>query len=532
MIDAGDRKSRHGLENHGIVNVDAVHWNLPTPSLYEEAVRRREGHIAHHGPLVVSTGDYTGRSPNDKFIVREPSSEGNIAWGKVNRPFEPDRFDRLYARFLAYLQRNDLFVQDCYAGADPRYRVPIRVITELAWHSLFARNLFLFTKPEEHASFVPDFTLLVAPRFHAVPEMDGTHSQVSILIHFAKRLVLIAGTSYAGEMKKSVFTILNYLLPLRDVLSMHCSANVGAAGDVALFFGLSGTGKTSLSADPRRPLIGDDEHAWSDDGVFNLEGGCYAKVIRLRREAEPDIFATTRRFGTVLENVAVDPRSRRLDLDDDRLTENTRAAYPISHIGNAVRSGAGGHPKNVVFLACDAFGVLPPVARLTPAQAMYHYLSGYTAKVAGTERGVKDPSTTFSACFGAPFLPLRPTAYADILGKKLARHGSRCWLVNTGWTGGPYGLGRRIPIQATRALLHAALGGQLDEAPTRVDPTFGLRVPLHCPDVPAALLNPRDTWGDAAAYDAQARKLAGLFRDNFRQFESYASADVLAAGPS
>jgi phosphoenolpyruvate carboxykinase (ATP) len=531
MNDAGDRRSRYGLENHGIVNVDAIHWNLPTPSLYEEAVRRREGAIGHHGPLVVSTGDYTGRSPNDKFIVREPSCESNVAWGKVNKPFEPERFDRFYARLLAYLQRKDVFVQDCYAGADPRYRVPVRVITEMAWQNLFARNLFLFAKPEEHAGFVPRFTILATPRFHAVPEIDGTASQVYVIIHFEKRLVLIGGTSYAGEIKKSVFTILNYLLPLQGVLSMHCSANVGAHSDVALFFGLSGTGKTSLSADPRRPLIGDDEHAWSDDGVFNLEGGCYAKVIRIRREAEPDIYATTRRFGTVLENVAIDPRSRRIDLDDDRLTENTRAAYPISHISNAVRSGMGGHPRHVVFLACDAWGVLPPISRLTPEQAMFHYLSGYTAKVAGTERGVKEPTTTFSACFGAPFLPLRPTVYADLLGKKISHHGARCWLVNTGWTGGAFGTGKRMPIQHTRALLHAALEGRLDSVPVRKERHFGLEVPTACPDIPAGLLDPRSTWPDPAAYDAQAAKLAGLFRENFRAFEGAASPGVRAAAP-
>ncbi len=519
------------LEQHGIKNVKQVYWNLPTPALYEEAIRRQEGVLAHLGPLVVRTGHHTGRSPNDKFIVREPSSEDNIWWGDVNRPFEIDRFRTLYLRLLAYLQGKDLFVQDCFVGADPQHRMPIRVITENAWHSLFARNLFILGSPEELEEHEPEFTVIHAPHFHAIPEVDGTNSEVFIIVNFGEKLVLIGGTSYAGEIKKSIFTIMNYLLPFRQVLPMHCSANVGKNGDVALFFGLSGTGKTSLSADPERALIGDDEHGWSEQGIFNFEGGCYAKVIRLSPEAEPEIYGTTRRFGTILENVAIDIQTRRLDLDDDSLTENTRAAYPITHLSNIVPSGMAGHPKNVVFLTADAFGVIPPIARLTPAQAMYHFLSGYTAKVAGTEKGVSEPQATFSTCFGAPFMALHPKVYADMLGERIRKHQVNVWLVNTGWTGGPFGVGHRMPIAYTRAMVRAALSGQLDDVPMEVEPFFGLQVPTTCPDVPSEVLRVRDTWSDPAAYDEQAHRLARMFHENFQQFASEVSEEVRAAGP-
>ena len=532
MREPGIQRSRYGLENHGIVNVNDIYWNLSTPALYEEAVRRREGLVAHLGPLIVRTGHHTGRSPNDKFIVREPSSQDNIWWGDVNRPFDPERFDQLYARLLAYLQLKDVFVQDCFASADPKYQIPIRVITESAWHSLFARNLFIQAKLEQYADFVPEFTIINTPRFHAVPSIDGTNSEVYVIVHFGKKLVVIGGSSYAGEIKKSVFTILNYLLPLEDVLSMHCSANVGEDDDVALFFGLSGTGKTTLSADPHRRLIGDDEHGWSDQGVFNFEGGCYAKVIRLSAEAEPEIYQTTRRFGTVLENVAIDTSIRRIDLNDDTLTENTRAAYPITHIPNCVRSGMAGHPNNIIFLTADAFGVMPPIAKLTPQQAMYHFLSGYTAKVAGTEKGVVEPQATFSTCFGAPFMALHPTVYAKLLGEKIEQHGVQCWLINTGWTGGAYGLGHRMEIAYTRAMVNAALNGELKGVSFEPDPNFGVYVPKSCCNVPDQVLWPRNTWEDKAAYDQQARRLARMFIENFQQFEEAVPEDIRAAGPT
>jgi phosphoenolpyruvate carboxykinase (ATP) len=531
MQEHGTRYSNHGLEHHGIVNVNDVYWNLPTSALYEEAVRRREGLIAHLGPLVVRTGHHTGRSPNDKFIVREASSQDDVWWGNVNRPFDSDRFERLYARLLAYLQLKDVFVQDCFAGADMEYRIPIRVITEYAWHSLFARNMFIRALPDQYADFVPEFTIIDTPRFHAVPSMDGTNSEAYIIVHFGQKLVIIGGTSYGGEIKKSVFTILNYLLPLEHVLSMHCSANVGEDGDVALFFGLSGTGKTTLSADPRRHLIGDDEHGWSERGIFNFEGGCYAKVIYLSAEAEPEIYETTRRFGTILENVAIETATRRIDLDDDTLTENTRAAYPVTHLPQIVRNGMAGHPANIIFLTADAFGVMPPIAKLTPQQAMYHFLAGYTAKVAGTERGVVEPQATFSTCFGAPFMALHPTVYAKLLGEKIEKHQVQCWLVNTGWTGGPYGVGRRMKIAYTRAMVKAALNGELEGAGFEPDPIFGVHVPAACCDVPDEVLRPRNTWADKTAYDRQARKLARMFADNFRQFEDMVTEEVRAAGP-
>ena len=520
-----------GLEVHGITNVARVYWNLGIPALYEEAVRRREGSISIDGPLVCRTGQHTGRSPNDKFIVREPSSEGNVWWSKVNRPIEAAAFEALYDRIRHYCEGKELFVQDCYAGADPRYRLPIRIITEHAWHSLFARHMFIDIPNATGPVHSPEFTVIDMSGVTADPKAHGTNSEVFILLNFAKKTVLIGGTSYAGEIKKSIFTVMNYLLPLRNVMSMHCSANVGAAGDVALFFGLSGTGKTTLSSDPERQLIGDDEHGWSEDGVFNIEGGCYAKMIRLSSEAEPQIYSTTRRFGSVLENVRMDSMSRELDLNDDSLTENTRGAYPLDFIDNSVPSGQAGHPKNIVMLTADAFGVLPPIARLSPAGAMYHFLSGYTAKVAGTEKGVTEPKATFSTCFGAPFMVLHPTVYAKFLGERIARHNARVWLVNTGWTGGAYGVGSRMKISHTRAMIRAALNGDLDTVAYQNDPIFNLEVPQAVPGVPSGVLTPRSTWKSGNDYDAQAKKLAAMFVENFKTFEAEATPDVRAAGP-
>jgi len=509
-----------------------VHWNLGVAALYEEAVKRGEGAITAEGPIVCSTGKFTGRSPNDKFIVAEASSERNVGWGKVNRPIDEASFNGIFARMQAFAAGKELFVQDCYAGADPAYRLPIRVITEKAWHSLFARHMFIVERDAaKRADHEPQFTVIDLPTFTANPGTDKTNSETFILVNFAKRLVLIGGTNYAGEIKKSIFTVMNYLLPLKDVMPMHCSANIGEGGDAALFFGLSGTGKTTLSSDPHRQLIGDDEHGWSADGVFNFEGGCYAKMIRLSAEAEPQIYATTRRFGTVLENVTFDPHTRTLDLNDDKATENTRGAYPLEFINNSVPSGQGGHPTNIVMLTADAFGVLPPIARLSPEAAMYHFLSGYTAKVAGTERGVTEPKATFSTCFGAPFMVWDPNVYAKLLGERIAQHHSRVWLVNTGWTGGPYGVGSRMKIAHTRAMINAALSGALATAAVQRDPVFNLDVPTSCPGVPADVLNPRNTWKDKAAYDQQARKLATMFVENFKTFEATASPAVKAAGP-
>ena len=521
------------LESVGIVDPASVFWNLSTAALYEEAVARREGTVAKSGPLVCRTGPHTGRSPRDRFLVDEPSSSGRIAWGDVNRPMAPDRFDAVHRAVVDHLRGRDLFVQDCYAGADPAYRLPVRVVTEKAWHALFARHLLITesdrTKLADH---VPELTVINAASCRADPRIHGTSSDVFILLNLAKRLVLIGGTSYAGEIKKSVFAVMNYLLPLRRVLPMHCAANVGASGDVAVFFGLSGTGKTTLSSDPARHLIGDDEHGWSDRGVFNFEGGCYAKMIRLSAEAEPQIHATTRRFGTVLENVTIDPVTRQLDLDDDSVTENTRGAYPLAAIDSYVPSLRGGHPSHVIMLTADAFGVLPPIARLSPAAAMYHFLSGYTAKVAGTERGVTEPTATFSTCFGAPFMVSPATTYAELLGERLARHPTRAWLVNTGWTGGAFGVGRRMPIAHTRALIAAVLSGRLNDVPTAPDPVFKFDVPVACPGVPSEVLEPRRTWANPADYDAQAGRLAGMFAENFHRFAGDVSAEVAAAGPA
>ena len=520
------------LEPLGFRNTGPVYWNLSMPLLVEAALRRGEGELAEGGPFVVRTGVHTGRSVQDKFIVREVSSEKHIWWGKINQPFERANFEIVKRRMLAYAQGRELFVQDVWGGADPAHRLPVRIVTELAWHNLFAKNLLINPPGAEYAGFKPAFTIIDLPGFAADPAIDGSRTETVILIDFAERMVLIGGTSYAGEIKKSVFSVLNYLLPDSNVMPMHCSVNVGPNGDAAVFFGLSGTGKTTLSADPHRTLIGDDEHGWSEKGLFNFEGGCYAKVIRLSPTAEPEIYATTRRFGTVLENVTFVPGSRRLDLDDDSLTENTRAAYPMDFIPNASIDGTAGHPQNVIMLTADAFGVLPPISRLSAEQAMYHFLSGYTARVAGTEKGLgKEPQATFSTCFGAPFMPRHPSVYGNLLRDKIARHEVNCWLVNTGWTGGVYGVGHRMPIGHTRALLRAALDGSLAGVPMAEDVNFGLAVPTACPGVPPEVLNPRNTWSDKPGYDAKARELVGRFCDNFRQFEGYVDATVKAAAP-
>jgi phosphoenolpyruvate carboxykinase (ATP) len=526
----GHKNTNYELDNYGIREASKVYWNLTTPELYEEITRRSEGVLSDHGALIVDTGEHTGRAAKDKAIVREPSSEDKVFWGDVNKDFSQEKFNALKDRMMAQASGRELFVQDTFAGAHPSYRLPVRIITELAWHSLFARTMFI-NDSEATAPHRPEFTVINFPSFQADPQRDGTRSPTFILMDFSQRLVLIGGTSYAGETKKSVFTILNYLLPQRGVMSMHCSANVGDSGDVAIFFGLSGTGKTTLSADPERKLVGDDEHGWSDDGVFNFEGGCYAKVIKLSPEAEPDIYRTTEMFGTILENVVLDPQTRQIDLDDATKTENTRASYPLTSIPNIVPEGHAGHPQNIIMLTADAFGVLPPVSRLTPEQAMYHFLSGYTAKVAGTEKGIKEPEAAFSTCFGAPFMVLHPGVYADLLGKKMGQHAAACWLVNTGWSGGPYGVGQRMKISHTRAMIRAILSGQLADAETKPDPIFGVGVPVSCPDVPGNVLQPRNTWSDKEAYDRQARDLARRFNENFKKYESGVSEAVAAVGP-
>ena len=533
MQNFGPFVSKYGVENLGINNAETIYWNLTTSMLYEQILRRREGRIVHLGPICVTTGDHTGRSPNDKFTAKEPTSENDIWWGSVNRPIPQARFDSLMRRMIAYTQNRDLFVFDGYVGADPRYRMPVRIINEYAWHNMFARNMFIRElDPEKLANHVPEFTVIDMPRFHAEPSFDGTNSPTFILIDFSKRLVLIGGSEYGGEIKKSIFTAMNYYLPRRGVLSMHCSANYGKdKDDTALFFGLSGTGKTTLSNDVNRRLIGDDEHGWSDDGIFNFEGGCYAKVIRLDPEGEPEIYETTRRFGTILENVIYDSTTRRVDLDDGSLTQNTRASYPITHIPNADRDGIGGHPKNVLFLTADAFGILPPISRLTKEQAMYYFLNGYTAKVAGTERGVTEPKPEFSACFGAPFMPLHPGEYAKLLGEKIEKHDAKVWLINTGWTGGPAGVGHRMKLGYTRKMVTAVLNGDLDSAETVKEPFFGLSIPKHVAGVPDEVLNPRGTWTDKGAYDAQASKLVDMFIENFKQFEDGVTEAIKQAGP-
>jgi phosphoenolpyruvate carboxykinase (ATP) len=531
--EAGALASVYGLQNHGLGNFHRAYWNLTTASLYEEAVFRGEAQVAHLGPLMVSTGKHTARAAADKFVVSGLNADDRIWWGEYNRPFSAERFSALLTRLQGFLQGRDVFVQDCYAGADPEYRMPIRIVTEKAWHSLFARTMFMKIRSrEELKRHVPEFTVICAPSFLASPVIDGTRTETFIIINFAERLAIIGGSNYGGEIKKTIFTTLNYLLPFDGVLPMHCSANVGADGDVALMFGLSGTGKTTLSADPARHLIGDDEHGWSDNGIFNFEDGCYAKMIRLSAEAEPQIYSCTRRFGTILENVVYDPLSRRLDLDDDRLTENTRGAYPLEYIENSLPAKMAGHPRNVLFLTCDASGVMPPIARLTPDQALYHFISGYTSKIAGTEIGMGvEPEITFSTCFGGPFMVHHPYTYAEMLKARLLKHGVTCWLVNTGWTGGPFGLGKRISIRHTRALVKAALSGKLSGATFRQDPIFGFDVPMECEDVPSRILDPANTWPNREEYHRKYAALAARFIENFKLMQDGCPKGLAESGP-
>jgi len=525
------QESSTDLRAQGLSPRGEVHWNLIAPELFQAAARRSEGEFADMGPFVAVTTPHTGRSPNDKFVVREPTSEKDIDWGKVNQPMTPDSYRLLLGDVKRHLNdAAELFVEDLYCGADPSYRLSVRYISPNAWHMAFVRNMFIRPELTDLPTFAPNFTVLHAPELQADPARHGTRSGTFIVLNVAERTILIGGTRYAGELKKAMFTVMNYLLPKQGVLSMHCSANVGKDGDTALFFGLSGTGKTTLSADPNRGLIGDDEHGWSKEGIFNFEGGCYAKVINLSPESEPDIYRTTQMFGTVLENVVLDPATKKVRFADQSITENTRASYPLHYIRNYVEGGRGGHPRNVVFLTADAFGVLPPIAKLTPQQAMYYFLSGYTAKVAGTERGVKEPQPTFSACFGAAFLVWHPTKYAKMLGELLRQHKSNVWLINTGWSGGAYGVGKRIKLDYTRAIAHAALAGELDKVKMHTDPIFGLAVPNEIAGVPSKVLSPRDTWSDSAAYDAQAKKLAGMFRENFEKFGDVDTA-IRNAGP-
>jgi phosphoenolpyruvate carboxykinase (ATP) len=527
-----ERVSRHSLDVQGIETAARLHWNLTTAPLVEHAVARGEGELAKDGPLVVKTGKHTGRSAQDKFTVKDELTENVIWWNKGNKPMEPEAFDRLHEDFLRELaEKDELFVADLYGGSQPEHRVRVRVINELAWHNLFIRTLLVRPEANELPGFIPEFTMIDLPSFRADPERHGCRSETVVAVNFAKKLILIGGTAYAGEMKKSVFGLLNYLLPPKGIMPMHCSANIGPKGDTAIFFGLSGTGKTTLSADPNRTLIGDDEHGWSDTAVFNFEGGCYAKMIRLSPDSEPEIYATTRRFGTVLENVVMDPVTRQLDLDDASLAENSRGAYPIDYIPNCSEHNMGPVPKNIVMLTADAFGVLPPIAKLTPDQAMYHFLSGYTAKVAGTEIGVTEPEATFSTCFGAPFMPRHPSVYGNLLKDRIAKGGVDCWLVNTGWTGGKYGVGKRMPIKETRALLNAALDGSLKNAEFRKDPNFGFDVPVSVPGVDQSILDPRQTWADKDEYDRTSAKLVDLFVENFAQFESEVDEGVRQAAP-
>ncbi|MBI1858064.1 MAG: phosphoenolpyruvate carboxykinase (ATP) [Candidatus Melainabacteria bacterium] len=526
------QKKNESLKEFGLKNFGNVYWNQSTPVIYESIIKRHEGLLSHLGPIVVQTAPYTGRSPKDRFIVKEPSSDNKIWWGTVNQPIDPEKFKLLKNRICAYLQEKDLFIQDCYVGADEKFRVPLRVISERATGALFARTMFI----QEHdknklLNFSPEFTVFHVPNFNGDPEIDGINSNAFIILNFGEKTILIGGTSYSGEMKKSMFTVMNYLLPQKGVMSMHASANYGDnEDDAAIFFGLSGTGKTTLSADPERTLIGDDEHGWSDHGVFNIEGGCYAKVIKLSKESEPEIYETTRRFGTMLENVVIDPVTRRINLDDDSITENTRASYPVSHIPNMTRKGTGGHPKNIVMLTCDAFGVLPPISKLSYDQAMYHFICGYTAKVAGTERGITEPQATFSPCFGAPFMALHPTLYAKLLGEKIKNQKVDVWLINTGWSGGPYGVGQRIKIPHTRAMVKAALSGELKKEKFKKDPVFGVEVPLSCPGVPSEILEPKNTWKDKDAYDKKAKELASMFDKNIKEYGGEQLDKVALAG--
>lgn len=531
---AGELASDFKLSNHGLISLDKVYWNLSSSSLYEEAIFRGEAHLSEGGPLVVHTGKWTARAANDKYIVKEGSTDENVWWGVYNRPLPEDKFSVLFSRVQAYLEGEELFVQDCYAGADNDYRLPVRIITDKAWQSLFARNMFILPQSrDEYKKHIPEFTMIALPGFKCDPRIDGTRTETAIVLNFQARIGLVLGSSYGGEIKKSIFTVMNYLLPTRDVMAMHCSANVGNGGDVALFFGLSGTGKTTLSADPKRRLIGDDEHGWSDDSVFNFEGGCYAKVIRLSAEQEPEIFQCTRRFGTILENVVYDPTTRKIDLDDDKLTENTRASYPLDFIPNVVDGKmVKTHPQNIIFLTCDATGVLPPIALLDNNQAMYHFISGYTSKIAGTEMGLGvEPEITFSACFGAPFMVHHPFYYANILKNKMEKHGTKCWLVNTGWVGGKFGVGKRISIRHTRNLLNAVLDGNLDNVEYRIDKIFGFKVPTTCPDVPEDVLEPSNSWGNKDEYWKKYDSLAARYIENFKLFSEGCDEDVIAAGP-
>jgi len=531
---AANLKSEYGLQNHGLVYPDRVYWNLPESALYEEAVFRNEGKIVNGGPLLVHTGKWTARAANEKYFVKESSTEDKIDWGKNNRPMTPEKFDGVFSRLQAFLQGEELFVQDVYVGADPDYSMPIRIITDTAWQSLFARNMFITLKTlENYKTHIPQFTVIASPSFKLDPRIDGTNSETAIVIDFSKKLAIVANTEYGGEIKKSVFTIMNFLMPMQDVMSMHCSANVGKQGDVALFFGLSGTGKTTLSADPNRMLIGDDEHAWSDEGVYNYEGGCYAKVIRLSEENEPEIYACTRKFGTILENVVFDPTSRKIDLDDDHVTENTRASYPLDFIPNAIpEKMVREHPKNVIFLTCDAQGVMPPIARLDMNKAIYHFISGYTSKIAGTELGLGiEPEIAFSACFGAPFMVHHPYYYADLLRKKIEKHGAKVWLVNTGWVGGKFGVGKRISIRHTRNMLNAVLDGSLDNVKFRKDKIFNFDIPITCPNVPDDVLDPSNAWSNKDEYWMKYDALASRYIENFKVFTVGCPDEILKSGP-
>ena len=526
-------KSDYDLKNHNLTDLRKVYWNLPTESLYEEAIFRGEGHITNMGAIVVDSGKHTARAAQDKYVVREPSTENDIWWSEYNRPISQEKFEGLYNRLLGYLQGRDVFVQDCYVGSDIEHQLSLRIITEHAWQSHFSRNMFILPKSrEEYRQHIPDFTVLSIPSFKAFRPIDGTRSSTIIAINFDKRIALIGDSAYGGEIKKSIFTVMNHLLPLKGIMTMHCSANQGKKGDVALFFGLSGTGKTTLSADPNRGLIGDDEHGWSDDGIFNFEDGCYAKVIQLSPTAEPEIYKTTQTFGTILENVVYDPITRKIDLDDETITKNTRASYPLKYISNSISDKRGDHPKNIVLLTCDGQGVLPPIAKLSPEQAMYHFISGYTSKVGGTEVGLgEEPEITFSACFGAPFMTHHPIKYADLLANKMERYGVNCWLLNTGWVGGPFGIGKRISIKHTRALLTAALNGDLLDVDYYKDSIFGFMVPKSCPEVPESVMFPANAWSSKKEYDSKYRQLAARFIGNFKKFAPECSKEVIEAGP-
>tara|TARA_B100000886_G_scaffold340554_1_gene311197 strand:- start:11907 stop:13523 length:1617 start_codon:yes stop_codon:yes gene_type:complete len=523
--------SSFGIENHGLRGVSAAHWNSTTPQLYEAGLRRSEGVLSIDGAFVTKTGEYTGRSPKDKFMIKDPSIDKDVWWGPVNQPLGNDKFSIIHSRMMDYLKGKEVFVQDCYCGADPTYRLPVRVITENAWHSLFARNMFIQPEHKELTVFRPEWTVIQVPDFHSIPHSDGTNSEVCILVNIPEKTVLVGGSHYTGEIKKSIFGVMNWILPALGIMTMHCSASVGARGDTAIFFGLSGTGKTTLSSDSSRTMIGDDEHGWSDNGIFNFEGGCYAKTINLSAEAEPEIYAASRRFGTVLENVILDPTTRKPDFYDGSLAENARSSYPLDYLKNIDPSGMGDHPENIIMLTADAFGVLPPISKMSADQAMYHFLSGYTAKVAGTERGMTaGAEATFSTCFGAPFLPRHPTVYAKLLGEKIAKHKSNCWLVNTGWSGGVYGTGDRMKISHTKAMVNAALENRLDAVEMHIDSNFGLLVPKNCSNVPAEVLTPRKTWPNKEQYDSTAQKLAKEFETNFKQFEKHVNDDVNRAG--